>query len=176
MTDLVYILEQGRLDFMDAVDGISQEQARARPTPGCWSVLECIEHVVIVEDRFLSWILDGSQIAPQPDSDKELRLFSTIRSRLTKFQAPEPVLPQGRYRTLEEAVAAFQAARDRSVQFVKDRGEPLYAIGAKHPYFGDVNGAEMIQLIDGHARRHAEQIRETCEAIGEARRAGPGSA
>jgi hypothetical protein len=165
MTDFVYILEQGRRDFLDATDGISQEQARARPTPGSWSVLECVEHVVIAEDRFLSWIANGLQIAPRPDSDKELRLFTTIRSRLTKFQAPEPVLPQGRCGTLEEAVGEFQAARDRSVRLVAECGEALYAIGAKHPYFGDVNGAELIQLIDGHARRHADQIRETCEAI-----------
>jgi hypothetical protein len=37
----------------------------------------------------------------------------------------------------------------------------LYSIGAKHPYFGNVNGVEIVRLIDGHASRHAEQIRET---------------
>ena len=165
MTDFVYILEQGRRDFLDATEGISKEHACAKPSFKGWSVLECIEHVVIVEDRYLSWILSGTDIAPRWDADKELRLFTTIRSRFTKFEAPELVSPRGCYATLEEAIAEFQAVRDRSVQMVRERGEELYAIGTRHPYFGEMNAAEMVQLIDGHARRHAEQIREIFEAF-----------
>jgi hypothetical protein len=84
---------------------------------------------------------------------------------LTKVEAPDAVRPRGRFGTLDTALAEFQAVRDHSVQLVEERGDALYSIGAEHPYFGKVNGAELIQLIDGHARRHAEQIRETREAF-----------
>jgi hypothetical protein len=161
--NLVSILEAGRRDFLDATADISSKQASARPAPGCWTVLECIEHVVIVEDRYLGWISNGTSITPQRNPDKELRLFTTIRSRLTKVEASEVVWPVGRFNLLAVALAEFTAVRDRSVQLVEERGESLYSIGARHPYFGELNGVELIQLIDGHARRHADQIREIRE-------------
>jgi len=162
---LIAILEAGRRDFLDAAREISPEQASAKPAPNSWSVLECIEHVTAVEDRYLSWISSGTAVAPHRNSEKEMRLFMTIRNRLTKVEAPDVVRPRGRFGTLAAALAEFEAVRDRSVQLVQERGDALYSIGAKHPYFGKVNGAELIQLIDGHARRHADQIRETGEAL-----------
>jgi len=156
----VSILEAGRRDFLDATSDISPERASTRPAPGRWTVLECIEHVVIAEDRYLSWIANGSTVSPQRNQDKELRLFTTIRSRFTKVETPDVLYPSGRFKSLGAALAEFKAIRDRSVQLAEERGELIYCIGATHPYFGEVNGAELIQLIDGHARRHADQIRE----------------
>jgi len=101
---LIALLEAGRRDFLEATRIISPEQAFGKPSPRSWSVLDCIEHVVYVEGRFLGWISNGTAVAPQRDPDKEIR-------------------------------------------------------------FGSMNGAELIHLIDGHARRHADQIRETCEAL-----------
>lgn len=162
---LLSILESGRGDFLEATANISPEQASRRPAPERWSVLECIEHVVVVEGRFLSWISSGTAITPDRNTDKEIRLFTMIRNRMTRVEAPEVVRPQGRFETLDAALAEFKAVRDHSVQTVQERGDSLYSIGATHHRFGNMNGAEVIHLIDGHARRHAEQIRETCEAL-----------
>ena len=101
---LITILEAGRRDFLEATRDISPEQASGKPTPKSWSVLECIEHVVVVEDRFLGWISNGTAIAPQRSEEKEIRLFTTIRNRMTKVQAPEAVHPQGRFKTLAAAL------------------------------------------------------------------------
>jgi len=160
---LLSILEAGRRDFLSATQDISSTQASAKPAPGEWSVLECIEHVVTVEGRYLDWIADGTSIAPQRDAEKEMRLFTVIRSRLTKVKTPEVFSPLGHFKSLADALAAFKTIRDRSVQVVQERGEGLYAIGARHPRFGEMNGAEVVHLIDGHARRHADQIREIYE-------------
>jgi hypothetical protein len=162
---LASILKAGRRDFLDAACNIPVELACAKTAPDRWSVLECIEHVVAVEDRYLGWISDGASISPRRDLDKELRLFAIVRSRLTKIEAPEVVRPRGRFGSLDTALAEFEAVRVRSTQMVVERGESLYSIGARHPYFGEVNGAELIQLIDGHARRHADQIRENCASL-----------
>jgi hypothetical protein len=155
---LVSILQAGRRDFLDAASVLST----LKPRSG-WSVLECVEHVVVVEERHLEWIVSATEITPKRDAEKEARLFSMMRSRLTKVEAPEVFLPHGRFTTIEAALAAFQAARDSMVEAVRERGDAIYARGVNHPYFGDVNGAELVQLADGHARRHAEQIREVCE-------------
>jgi hypothetical protein len=127
--------------------------------------LECIEHVITVEERYLNWICNATEVTTQRNAEKEIRLFTIVRSRLTKAEAPEAIRPRARFVTLTAALAEFNAVRDRSVQVVEERGERIYSVGANHPYFGNVNAAELIQLIDGHARRYADQIRETCEAL-----------
>ena len=178
---LIAMLEAGRRDFLEATSAISPEQASAKPAPGRWSVLECFEHVIAVEERYLDWISAATAVAPQRSIDKELRLFTTIRSRLTKVEAPEVVRPKGRFDSLGAALAEFRAIRDRSILVVREQGDALYSLGATHPYFGEVNGVELVHLMDGHARRHADQIRETWEALLAAapksppRRAGSGS-
>ena len=161
---LAAILEAGRDDFLDAIGGISPTEALRKPDPGGWSVVECIEHVVIVEERYLRRIEMGTAVAPKPDGEKEARLFTIVRSRLTKVEAAEATRPRARFGSLADAVAAFAAVRDRSGRLAEKQGHDLYSIGTTHPYFGEVNGVEIVQLMDGHARRHADQIREIRDA------------
>jgi hypothetical protein len=157
---LVSILEAGRRDFLEATSGI---EPNVKPRAG-WSALECVEHVVIVEERYLEWIRSAKEIPPARDAAKELRLFSMVRSRLTKVEAPEVFRPRGRFTTVAGSLAAFDIVRGRIVQEVRERGEAMFAVGIQHPRFGRLNGAELIQLVDGHSRRHADQIREIIEA------------
>lgn len=155
---LISILQAGRRDFLEAV----AVKANIKPRSG-WSVLECLEHVVAVEERHLAWLTSAEEIVPVRDAEKELRLFSIMRSRLNKVQTPEAFVPCGRFATIESALAAFEAARAALADAVRVKAETIYAIGVTHPSFGEVNGAELVQLADGHARRHAEQIREIVE-------------
>ena len=163
--ELIEALESGRQDFMDAVSGLSESASLLRPAPDRWSVVECIEHVVTVEERFQGWLEKGSPAASLPNPENEARLFSVLTDRSTRVTAPEAVRPSGRFRTLQESLAGFIAARDRSLSLVKDRASNLYTIGAQHQRFGDLNGVEVVQLIAGHARRHAAQIRETRNVV-----------
>ena len=74
-------------------------------------------------------------------------------------------MPTGRFQSVAGALAAFNEARDTSVRFAQDQGNHLYTIKAAHPRFGELNGAELLHLIIGHALRHLAQIRETREAV-----------
>jgi len=159
--NLVSILKAGRRDFLDAARGVSA----ARPSGGGWSAVECVEHVVRVEERYFSWLARNDAAAPPKDAERELRLFSIARSRLTKIETPEVLRPSGRFADMNAALAEFCLVRDRSIGWVQEKGETIYTIGATHPYFGDVNGAELVQVMDGHARRHADQIREIAEVL-----------
>ncbi len=163
--DLAADLEAGRRDFLDAVRAVSPQHASAKPGPNGWSVLECIEHVAAVEDRYLSWLDSAAAIAPRRDTRKELRLFATVRNRFNRMETPDVLRPCGRFATLADALAGFEAVRDRTVQAARERGEALCSMGIAHPHFGKLNCVELMQLIDAHARRHADQIRETSEAL-----------
>jgi hypothetical protein len=152
---LIGMLESGRRDFLAALDGADGSRRQ-----GGWSVLEIVEHVAIVEERNIERIRIGTETAPRRDPSRELRLFTMVRSRLRRVEAPEVVWPAGRFRTIAEARAEFDAVRDRSVAIARELGDGLYSRGSTHPFFGPVNGVELMQIIDAHARRHADQIRE----------------
>jgi hypothetical protein len=164
---VIAALEAGREDFLAAIEGLSDAQAAMRPAEGRWSVLECMEHIVTVEERFQGWIDNGKRLeAANPNPENEAALTARVTDRSFTAQAPEAVQPKGRFASVDVGRAAFQSARDRSVQMAQERGGTLYEVGAEHPRFGPLNGMEVLFLIAGHARRHAAQIRENRAALG----------
>ena len=164
--DLVQCLEDSRAEFLAAAEGLSEEQAKTTPAPGQWSVLQCVEHIVISEGRFLGWLNNPvPDPVPPMDKDKEVKFLEGVSSRERRAQAPEPARPTGRFATLAEALDHFKIARSKSIQFAVSQGAGLYSLAAKHPFFGVCNGAEVMVLIAAHSRRHAAQIREVRTAL-----------
>jgi uncharacterized damage-inducible protein DinB len=167
--EIVQNLERSRQEFIAAVAGLNETQAKVRPDPARWSVLDCVEHVTRVEERFLGWLEAANKLdAPRVDKEKEAGLMARIPDRSVRAQSPEAVLPTGRFLTLEQALEQFNIGRTRSIQFAEDRSDDLYCLASEHPRFGPMNGVEFLIIIAGHSRRHAEQIRETRAALEEA--------
>ena len=96
-SEIVQHLERGRQEFIAAVAGVSEAQAKVRPDPARWSVLECVEHVTTVEERFQGWLQKAEKLdAPRIDKEKEAGLLVRVADRSTRAQAPEAVVPSGR--------------------------------------------------------------------------------
>ncbi len=160
-TEIVQNLERSRQEFLTAVAGLSEAQSKVRPGPERWSVLDCVEHVAIVEERFLGWLQKAEKLdTPRIDKEKEAGLSARIPDRSARAQAPEAVVPTGRFTTLAQALEQFNAGRANSIQFAQDHCDDLYCLASAHPRFGPMNGVEFLIVIAGHSRRHAAQIRE----------------
>jgi len=165
--EILPMLEDSRQEFLAAVGSVSEEQAVAKPDPNRWSVLECVEHVTFVEDRFLKRLETAPRLdAPRVDKDKEADLAQRVPNRTVRAEAPELARPTGRFRSLAQAMQQFNSNRDATIRFAKDRAAELYWLSLEHPRFGAVNGSEFMVIIAGHARRHAAQIREAKTALG----------
>src|SRR5580704_17556382 len=133
-TEIVENLERSRQEFIAAVAGLSESQAKLRPDPERWSVLDCVEHVTTVEERFLGWLEAAKKLdAPSVYKEKEAGLMVRIPDRSTRIKAPEAVWPIGRFTTLGQALEQFNAGRTRSVQFAEDRCGDLYCLASEHP-------------------------------------------
>ena len=99
--EIVDNLERSRQEFLAAVAGLTESQAKTRPDPARWSVLDCVEHVTSVEERFLAWLDAAEKLdAPRVDKEKETGLMARIPDRSTRIQAPEAAWPTGRFATL----------------------------------------------------------------------------
>jgi hypothetical protein len=164
MMDVAGQLESGRAELMAVVGGLTEEQARNRPAPERWSVLECMEHVSFVERRFLGMVRASEAGTPaERDAAKEDALKERVLDRSNRRTAPEAVLPKGKYASISEALQDFNAARDETLRFASEQGVNLVSRSANHPVMGLLNGVEALLLIAGHGRRHTAQIREAAE-------------
>jgi hypothetical protein len=164
--DIVEILEKSAEDFHASASGVPESLASTQPGENRWSVLECVEHVTTVEEMFLKRLASGQYTeAPPQDKTKEATLAQRFVDRTTKRQAPETVLPKGRFASLAEGLEQFRGARGRTLQFARERAADLYTLASVHPAFGPLNGVEALMIIAGHAQRHAAQIREIHAAL-----------
>jgi uncharacterized damage-inducible protein DinB len=165
-SEIVQTLENSRQELNAALEGVSESQAAANPEAGRWSVLECLEHITAVEERFLRRLEQAERTAaPVSDKQREAELATLVADRKQRAVAPEPVRPVGRFTSVAQALEHFNAVRTRTIQFAEERAADLYSLAAEHPRFGPRNGVEMLLIVSGHAQRHAEQIREAKDAV-----------
>jgi uncharacterized damage-inducible protein DinB len=165
-SEIVDLLESARAELVAAAASISEAQAKTRPAPDRWSVLECIEHVTFVEGRVLGRLEESPAGEPAAqDQTKEAAIAARGLDRTNRFNAPEAIHPTGKYTSVEEALAAFNAMRDRTVEFAGQQGPRVYALSTTHPVLGSLNGAEALILIASHGRRHTAQMRENIAAL-----------
>lgn len=165
--DLLQALHSSRAELVDAIGGLTDGKASAKPGEGRWSVLETLEHIGDVEERFLARIESGAKEgAPPVNPAKEASFAAKVVDRTQKVQAPEAVAPKGRFTSVADALARFTDARAKSMEFVTRQGAEVEKIAGTHPRFGELNGREMVLFLCGHCRRHTAQIRETRAAIG----------
>jgi uncharacterized damage-inducible protein DinB len=166
LEQLIELLEASRRDVSDSVASLSDADAARKPAPGRWSALDCMEHIVIAEGVYLSWLENGAVLdAPKRDPEREAWITARVANRDWNWQAPDVAVPTGRFRTVAKALAEFNAVRDRTVAAARARESQLFSVQAKHSVLGLMNGAELMRLAAGHASRHAAQIQEVRSSL-----------
>jgi hypothetical protein len=159
--ELLDWLERGRQAFRDAVAGMTEADAARSPGPGQWSVLDCAEHVAVVEQYLYARLMEGGAdpaAAISPRREALIRERASDRSR--KVSAPAAAVPAGRFGTLEEALATFEEARARTVAYVEACNEDLRAKITTHPILKAATCHETLLMMAAHPERHAKQVAE----------------
>jgi uncharacterized damage-inducible protein DinB len=168
---ILKLLAESRDALLAAAAGLSDEQAKIRPAPDRWSVLDCVEHVAFVEHGLFT-LLTANLVPAEPSGDRsrEALFLREATNRARKFTAPERAHPTGKFLTLAAALEKFCQARARSTEFVEHCELDLRAHSAPHPVLGSVTGQEFLIVLALHPARHAAQIREVRQTLGLASR------
>jgi hypothetical protein len=162
--DVARQLESARTEMIALVSSLTEEQARTRPAPDRWSVLECLEHACYMERRFLRMVRESEAGRPaERDATKEAALMENVTDRSNRRTAPETIRPFGRCQSISEAVQDFNAVRDETLRLASEEGVNLLSRSARHRVFGPLDGVETLLLIGCHGRRHTAQMREAAE-------------
>ena len=160
-------LHATRKQFVDAVAGESPEQAKWKAGPDRWSVAEVAEHIAVSEDfifgRMTGQMLKGPVASPEKKAltkGKDEAIQKTVPDRTRKFQAPEPIVPKGKFASLAETKKAFLASRDRTIRFVEKTDVSLRDYVAPHPALQEMDAYQWILLLAAHSERHLKQLQE----------------
>lgn len=158
---LLASLNAGRGELLAAVEGMTDQEAAAKPAGGGWSALECVEHVATAETLLLRRLKTQSvAVEEEMSREREPVLYARLAARDRKVEAPAFVHPKGRYTTLGEAVGAFLDARERTVEWLEKCDFDLRRRAVEHPLMGPASAYEFILIMAAHPARHAHQIQE----------------
>lgn len=162
----VKYLEDTRQKVLDSLKGLSDEQWKFKPSPERWSAAEVGEHIAISEETLLGLVTDRvmkTQATPEKKEaakGKDDLVRNSVTNRSVKVQAPEMLRPANRFKTREEMINAFNASRDKTIEYVKTTQEDLRSHFMPHPVFKDLDGYQWLLLLSGHSERHSLQIVE----------------
>jgi hypothetical protein len=144
------IVREGYDGVLQALDGVSEEQAAYKPGPDDWSILELLAHVISAQ-----------------------RVIRTLAGSLAGGALPEGFGPQWeeaaaqdgitvvRFDTLAEARAALQAAHDDWLTFIRGiDGATNRELTFRHYIFGAFNAPEWAVFQRIHDINHTPQIGE----------------
>ena len=164
MSDRDRLLERlnaGRCELLAAVEGMTDQEAAAKPAGGGWSALECVEHVATAETLLLRRLKTQSvAVEEEMSREREPVLYARRAARDRTVEAPAFVHPKGRYTTLGETVGAFLDARERTVEWLEKCDSDLRRRAVEHPLMGPASAYEFILIMAAHPARHAHQIQE----------------
>ena len=161
---LVGQLEQTKKDVIGALQGLSDDQWKFKSAADRWSVQQCAEHIILAEGMLFGAsqeILKTPEVARLASSNAEVdaKLTAGVQDRSHKLQAPEPLIPSGKFATPAAAIAAFTEARDKSIAYVKTTSDDLRTHVGKGPA-GDMDAYQFLVLMSSHSERHTKQIKE----------------
>ena len=143
---------------------LSEEDSSRRKSPASWSVLECLEHIIITEIGVTRVLMQTAQDAQIISSDKELigkeKIETALSDRTKKYTAPVSAAPRGRYKSLAEAIEAFQLHRNNLMEMLRNGRIQFDDVTRAHPLLGEMTKTDWLHFLTEHCKRHEQQIIE----------------
>lgn len=158
------LLARSRTAVLKAVDGLTEEQACWKPGPERWSILEYIEHLAVSDDGLVALVKRSLEAPEHVETDEE-RKAREQKIRETPIprganRAPDHLKPVARFHSLADAVSAFLAARERTIEFAQSTTDDLRKHFTPHPVLGQMDGYQWLCGNARHAETHAAHVVE----------------
>ena len=171
MQDANAYIDKTRDGLIAAVQGLSETQWNFQPAPGCWSIAQILEHVVVTQEVVFASVFPRLAGAPPAPADHirevvDELIVTRFAQRAKKFNGPEAVHPAGRW-TPPECLTRLDANCVRLHAYLADmpdlrehavESRPLKAITDGAYQFMD--GYQWVLAMAAHTERHTGQILE----------------
>ena len=156
-------LNDTKEDYVKQLTGLSDAQLNFRAAEGRWTIAEVAEHITVVESALMG-MFSAPMAAKTLKCEDVPRIADTalilaITNRMQKFQAPEQVRPNGRWKTREDLLASFEKTRAATVEYVTANKADLRSTFVQSP-MGTIDSFQGILFLTGHSERHLLQLKE----------------
>jgi hypothetical protein len=158
---LTHLDKSGKV-FRASLEGVSEAQWNFKPGADRWSIAECAEHVVTVDEASFGFATQQLLKMPAPESPQKVsdeKVLSGAADRTTKVKTAPFLEPKGKYADKEAALAAFDQSVAKIMAYVKSTQDDLRGHGFQSPG-GYRDAYQMLLTLAGHAERHSQQIAE----------------
>jgi uncharacterized damage-inducible protein DinB len=156
---LVAHLEMTGSWLIDEVSSLSRAQLEFRRAPGSWSILEVIEHLVVVGPIYWNDLQNAVQapasVRALTSRDAYILWYGIDRTNRETAIASET--PKGQLHDLQAGLNAYRKAHAQLLQYVRTTKDDLRS------HVVNRQGCDAYQwalLISTHEQRHILQIRE----------------
>jgi hypothetical protein len=171
-TQMIQLLKDSQKEFVQAVNGLTDEQWKWKPTPERWSVGEVAEHILLSEGALFSKMKEAITNPPNPAWEEKTKgktefLLQVMAPRLGKAKAPEEIVPTGKM-TRSEIMNGFAEVRANTLRFAEETQVALKEHTAEHPFpvFNTLSAYQWLLYIPLHNMRHDKQIEEVKATAG----------
>lgn len=145
--------------LLDEVANLSREQLHFRPSPGAWTIMQVLDHLVVVAPVYwqdLQRSLEQPATGPASQmTDADVLWYGIDRTRRETARPAET--PTGTIGSLQELLGAYRAHHARLVDYIETTTDDLRGhIVARQ----GCDAYQWALLISTHEQRHVLQIRE----------------
>jgi hypothetical protein len=159
-------LHSSRDKFNSVIKGVSAAQAKFKPNPEQWSILELAEHIAISDESLRGLIQRALAKPAQPELMEQVqandhryhREFRPHPKGVNK--APESMCPHDRFKTLADAAAEFNQQRDGTIVYASATQDALRGHMSPHPVFGPMDAYQWLMACSIHVESHSHHIEE----------------
>ena len=142
----------------DELAGLSAAQMTFRPAPGAWSILDVLDHLVVVGPIYWQDLQNALKTPPgRETTNRDLDLLWYGIDRGAPEKAIPSEVPTGKPRSLAAMLADYRRAHARLLDYARTTTDDLRA------HYVARQGCDAYQwalLISTHEQRHVLQIRE----------------
>lgn len=142
----------------DQVSGLSPAQLAFRPSPTAWSILEVVDHLVVVGPIYWKNLQNATPVSAGRAgamNDADVLWYGIDRTdREIALQTEEP---SQKLRDLELGLKAYRAQHAELLQYVRTTKDDLRGRLVERQ---NCDAYQWALLISTHEQRHIQQIRE----------------
>ena len=127
-----------------------------------WSIVEVIEHLVVVEENMLEQLTGATSTTPLDPQDRSAKKYHIVIKVMTRdipADVPdESMEPHGRF-SLAELLGRWDDIRQKTRAYVNGIDpEEADNLVYRHPFAGPLDMAETLGFIDVHFDNHMRHI------------------
>jgi hypothetical protein len=155
--------------LFNSFDFLTQTQLDFKPAPTSWSILECLEHVFLV-DVSVSRVIESP--AEKTENTKtellgegKLNHILVDKRETHKVVAPEFASPTGRFKTIEEAKQNINAVINKIIDHLNTHKIEEETQIINHFRLGEMTKTDWIHFLIHHTNRHIVQIEEVKKLV-----------